>query len=432
MPHPLQLPIALSLALNAALAAACLFRSPGDNSLAAVGIRPPPPPAAADAASSSAAVSPSTTSTPSSRWSALHTDDLPGLIIRLQAAGFPPFIIRAIVIAEVDARAEQRLHALHGTDEMRPFWKSDPSPFGHDPKQSAEHSRIYRERSRLLRELLGESFPEYPDPSAEQRRRYGDLPPGKIAALQQIEADYSEMSAQLRAAADGIRLAEDREKHALLEREKQADLAALLSPAELESYQMRNAHTTRRLSRAMALMDATEAEFRAVYRVRKAFDDRLTTQRISEQVAAGSYSGDPAAPAIQQLAADLRAALGDARYADYERAGNYEYQNLTYIAQRENVPLEAAHRAFSVRDHVARESTRIHGDATLAADEKRAALKALAQDTRTQLLATLGPSAGPAYLRHARWLSLVESGNAVAFGPENTMSVRRVPGAPAR
>ena len=49
-----------------------------------------------------------------------------------------------------------------------------------------------------------------------------------LAVIQRINDDYAEMTAQLRAAMQGITLPEDRAKLLLLEREKRADLAALV------------------------------------------------------------------------------------------------------------------------------------------------------------------------------------------------------------
>ena len=71
----------------------------------------------------------------------------------------------------------------------------------------------------------------------------------------------------------------------------------------------------------------------------------------------------------------------------------------------------------NLRDDVARESNRIFDDAALTPDQKRAALQTLAQTTRTQITAALGPVSGPAYLKLVdnSWLAAVERGSAVSF-----------------
>jgi hypothetical protein len=362
-------------------------------------------------------------------WSVIATNDLRMLIERLRAAGFPPFTIRAIVNAEVDARFESRYHEAYGTTDKLPFWKPDMMSGGFSrPEQWEKVSRLYRERSQLLRELLGDDIGSYAaDPTAEQRRRFGNLPAPKIARLQQINDDYDEMEMQLRSATQGITLPEDREKFALLQRERKADLAAILSPQELEEYEMRSNWQFARLRQTMTLMDATEAEFRAIFRAEKAREERLRNLRAEEAVAAGAYRNDPSSAEVHAMAMELKAALGEQRYAEYSRASNNEFQQLSRIGQRDNVPQETLLRAFSVRDHVAHESGRIFDDGALTLEQKRAALQSLAQRARTEILSTLGPKSGPDYAQSLRWLPQVERGAMVTFGPENTMSTKRLP-----
>ena len=98
-----------------------------------------------------------------------------------------------------------------------------------------------REYTRLLKDALGD------DPAAAdqnvgdyQSRRYGDLPREKIDQLQRIEEDYNELRNQVNTAAKGLILPEDREKLALLETEKRADFAKILSPQELEDFLIRH------------------------------------------------------------------------------------------------------------------------------------------------------------------------------------------------
>ena len=93
-----------------------------------------------------------------------------------------------------------------------------------------------------------------------------------------------------------------------------------------------------------------------------------------------------------------------------------DYQTLAGLEQQQNLPAGTAVQAYGLRTALAQESTRIAKDPALNADQKRAALQALGQSTRTQLVAALGPVASETYLRTANtWLSMVERGNAVTF-----------------
>jgi hypothetical protein len=200
----------------------------------------------------------------------------------------------------------------------------------------------------------------------------------------------------------------------------------LLTPQEFEEYQMRTHPMMWRLRSAMTLLDASEQEFRGIFLAQKSFEDRMRAMRPSDAVALRG-SSELASPQEVELQQQIKNALGEQRYADYLRAMNNEYQQLVRIAQRDNISNEAALRAFALREGVAQESNRIYNEPALTVDQKRTALQTLAQQTRAQILSTLGPTAGPAYVQAAaRWLTAVERGSAVTFGQENRMSSKKV------
>ncbi len=346
-------------------------------------------------------------------WSALQSDDLPTLVARLRAAGFPASLVRAIVTAQVNARFNARMKALAREVEGTSFWKPNPTNSFNNPKFFEELNQANRERSKLLRELLGDDFfaSSGVDPTAAQRRQFGDLSKTKIDLIQRINDDYAEMLSQVRAATNGITLPEDRAKMALLEREKHADLAAILAPQELEDYEMRNSPVTARLRTAFSLMNATEDEFRTIYRLQQQFSDQLDP-------AVGYFGPDQMQQrrdAETQIAAQLKTALGEARANEFLRAQNYEFQSLAQLAQRENLPLDAAVRAYDLRTSTSEESGRIFNDQNLTTDQKRAAMQTLAQNTKAQLIGVLGSTAGAAYASSANWLKAIETGTYVRF-----------------
>jgi hypothetical protein len=373
-------------------------------------------PSSASEAASDAAAKPKPAAKPAithaNLWSTLNTDDLPALVARLRAAGFPIYAIRAIVQAAVDARYGARMRALALPDPDAPFWKSTQSP-GMDAKRMAEYMQLANERTKLMRDLLG-AFVYHDDGSLStaDARRYGTLPQSKIDQLERINADYADLTNQVRAAMNGVTLPEDREKLALLDREKRADLAALLTPQELENYDMRTSDTTARLRSALALFNATEDEFRTIYQINAAFADKINLTSVG--VLTADFMQQRTA-AQQQVNDQLKAALGDQRYADYVRSGDRDYQQLTQLEQRQNLPAGTAAQAYDLRNALSQESNRIMDDASLDNDQKRAALQSLAQNTRAQLVTTLGPTASDAYLKTAPWLTTVEHGAAVTF-----------------
>jgi hypothetical protein len=345
-------------------------------------------------------------------WTLLHTDDLATLVARLRAAGFPPSLIRAIVGYEINARYDAQLRALIEPNPNAPFWKQSNALMA-GSKSMEEYSRLQRERSKLMRDLFSDPSFAGDDVSAGQRRQFGNLSRQKIDLVQRIEDDYAEMGSAIRAAMNGVTLPEDREKLALLTREKHADLAAVLTPDEVADYELRSSPLVGLLSRYLGGFDASEAEFRAVFQAQQTYGNTVAP---GGGLPTGSMDPQTRQVALQQLNAQLQSSLGDARYADYQRETNRDFQQLTRLAQQENLPPATAIQAFNLRDVVAQESNRILDDTSLDADQKRAALQALAQATRSQTLTLLGPSVGPAYVKiQDSWLTNVERGSAVTF-----------------
>lgn len=362
-------------------------------------------------------------------WSTLHSTDLTKLVAQLRAAGFPPALVRAVVDAEVERQFSPRIKELTRVVNETPYWKPDPGYYAGNAKLFESISQIYRERSRLLRDLLGTDAYAWGgiDPTTAQKRQFGNLPSAKIDLVQRINDDYAEMIGQVRAATQGITLPEDREKMALLEREKRADLAAILTPEELAEYEMRSSPITMRLRTAFTIMDANEAEFRAIYTIHEGYKDVLYPTSMGGITFTGVDAMEKRREATRQINEQVKTALGDARFAQYQRATDTDFQQLYRLGQRDSIPYDTLVRAYDVRGPTAEASIRIVDDRALSTDAKRTALKELAQTARTQLLSTLGPTAGPAYVENARWLTYLNQGQGITIMPDGGVSSRMIP-----
>lgn len=346
---------------------------------------------------------------PRTLWAGLQTDDLPTLATRLRAAGFPVAVINEMLRAEIEARYGARIRALTESDPATPFWKPGAAVFSSDSKRLEEYRQLLAERTRVLRDFLLEDAGIGEARDFEQRMKFGDLPRAKLDRIQRIEDDYTDMISAVRAGMKGITLPADRETLALLAREKTVDLAAFLTPEELAEHAFRSSTTTTMLRSNLAAFEPSEAEFRTILRAQLALSEKYP--------ATGAATMGPIREMQQQFEAQVRPELGEARFIEYQRASINEFQTLKRLAQRDNLPAAAASQAFDLRDQMASESGRIYDNASLDVDQKRAALQALAQRTREQLVALLGPTVGPTYVASANsaWLNNVEQGSAVRF-----------------
>lgn len=362
-------------------------------------------------------------------WGALYSADLPTFVGQLRAAGFSPQMIRAIVTAQIDARYTERMAAVYREMSDGPYWKPDPtSSLGGGQSMIEKLNQLSRERSNAVRELL-QGDPQLMADTATataQRQRYGSISPENIIAVERVSQDYAEMIAQIRIAARGMMLKEDQDLITMLEGERKKDLAAILSPAEMEEYALRTSTVTSRLRSTMTSMDASEDEFRAIYRIMEPLDPIINpTNRVG---ALGADFMQQREAAQKQADDQIKAALGDQRYADYSRASSPEYQQLARLGKQDAIPVQTVNQAYDLRNNTSAESQRIYADTAMSVDQKRAALTALAQNTRNQLKSMLGPTSGPGYVEVAgRWLDALERGSSVTFGPQNAMSYRTLP-----
>jgi hypothetical protein len=192
---------------------------------------------------------------------------------------------------------------------------------------------------------------------------------------------------------------------------------------------MRSSPITSRLRSALALFPVTEDEFRAIYQVQQAYSSRLelTESIVALPIAERNAFLEQRTTVQKELDAAMKTLLGDQRYAEFVRASDREYQQLNKLAERENLPTQAAVQAYDLRSQLSQESNRILNDASLAYDQKLAAFRLLAQNTRSQLIATLGSTAGEAYVKNANWLTQVERGASVTFSPTGGTSIRGLP-----
>jgi hypothetical protein len=404
-----------SLFVNAALVAALVNRPT---------LAPPPMrdlfgAHTAPAAEANASPKPAAAKQPAPKlWAQLDTTDLRLLKTRLQAAGFPPDIIRRMIVSLVDAQYVPRMRALMQPDPNMPFWKQRGFLTLSD-KRYVDVQQLQRERSKLVKDLTADLAAADKDISAAERRRFGDLSAAKIEMVQRIEDDYAEMGSSIRAGMNGIELKEDRDKFALLQKEKEADLASVLTPDELAEYKVRTSGVMDRLRNQLGGFDPSEQEYRAIY---QAYDSiRNAVPHTGSFV---TWDMEQREAAEQKLGNALKTALGDARYDQFLRTTSSDYQQLARLVQQQNLPADVADRVMTLRDATAQESVRIAQDPGISIPDKSVALKTLAANTRLQLQSLLPGDAGQDYVKRASWLSPLDHDMGVSITPRPEVIVQ--------
>jgi hypothetical protein len=271
-------------------------------------------------------------------WKELQSDDLRAQAEKLRADGFPPSMIRAIVGAQIHASFAARRKALENAQADRPFWKSTA-----DPASQAALRALWREEQKAIKDVLG------PDPensiTANLHRQFPQFPADTIDQIAAIRERYDQQRADIYSNFRGGLLPDEQAKVDALEKAMRADMAAVLTPQQLEDYELRTSNTANQLRYSLTAFNATEQEFRTLYSLQKAFDDQWGMMR-------GGMSEDQQRArneAQKQLTEQIKGALGADRYADYQRATDYNYRQTTQLVARLNLPPETANSLYAAQ-----------------------------------------------------------------------------------
>lgn len=318
----------------------------------------------------------------------------------LVRAGFPDPYVRDMVTFHINNSVTPERLALLRLQAAKPYWKTTPS------EETLALQKTLREldarNSALAKDVFDGKVPPHPLEAQNQQRRYRFLPADKIDAVIRIDHDYAELAAENR----GAPTAESRERMQLLQREKRADLAQVLSPQELELYDLNVSPTAETMRRQLGLFQPTEQEFRGLFEVRREFDEKYS----------GMF-GRPDPATLQQRASDLqamnnqaRALLGEERYNEYQRAQDYGYRAATEIVTHFNLPPANAVETYTLQQTILQQAQQIQRNA--AADRTAAAtqIAALLDHANSQLTRLLGPDGADAYKKTGgTWLRTLET-----------------------
>jgi hypothetical protein len=254
--------------------------------------------------------------------------------------------------------------------------------------------------------------------------RYAFLPPDKAAQLAEMRIDYLLLQHRIQQEMDGFRMPGDDAALKLLRDEEKRDIEALLSPEERAAKDLRDSATASKLRRDFAGFDATEDEYKAVFALQHAVDEKYSREAMA------ALGGDMAEfnrardEAQKEVEAQIKATLGDARYEEYLRGQRGDYQSLLAAAARFSLSADTVAQTYQVRTDAAREAERISDDVGLSTGQKNEAYAALREQATAQIRAMLGDEVGAAYIDNALvWLKNLPRGGNVRIGPKGNVNV---------
>jgi hypothetical protein len=328
-------------------------------------------------------------------WAALRDDDLKAQADKLRAEGFPPALVRAIIAARIHESFAARRRALEAAQADQPFWKNSRP----DPATQTALNELWKAERKAIKDVLG------PDPengnAASLRRQFPNLSDDKIDSLAAIRDRFDDQRQDLANSFGRTWLPDDQAKMDALDKAMHDEFAATLTPQELEDYDLRTSRTANSLRNNLSALDVSEQEFRALYKLQSAFDAQFPSYSFSPT----DEQQKARAAAQKQLQNDIQAALGDARYADYQRATNYNFRQTSQLVDRLELPPETATQVYAVQQDIQKRASALRQDRSLSADDRTAQLSALAAEAQTRVTASLGAQGFEAYKQYGgQWV----------------------------
>jgi hypothetical protein len=349
------------------------------------------------------------------RWRQLETEDYRAYIARLRAIGCPEQTIRDIVIADLDKLMAPRVEAIYGRRADLQFWHSEEEELANDrdEREIFRHKRdIDQEKRAVIEELLGvDLVRERLRLKGEQdyyERRLGFLPEQRRGEVRKVLEKFDDLQDEIRDKewADGTPLsAQDRAELRRLRQQRQTELAALLSPAEREQYELWMSDTANVVRHATYGMDIAQEEFLAIYNARKAFDEHWSAYDPELMDGATNQRREAAR---QQMESDLERQLGTERFAEYKRGEDPDFHLLAKTATHFKLPKDTAKRVYDVKRSLEEVRRSLEQNTRLTPDQKGVALRAIHDESERTVRLLLGDKAFHYYQRtgDVGWLAI--------------------------
>jgi len=341
-------------------------------------------------------------------WAALESTNYAAYIANLRGFGCPEETVRDIIITDIAKTYARRRAALRQQFRPYQFWRTDDlSGYNDQPDLQRQLRDLDHEQRVLVKELLGVDYRREMDKySDEVDAAYAFLPDEKQNRLHELQEKYREMEEEIHLRARGVLLEEDERALRKLRHEREGALAALLTPGELEEYQLRGSDTAHNLRTRLSGFEMTEDEFRQLFRLQKLIDDQLPDAFDIDDGVATAVKAQAALEAQAALAEEMREALGPERYAEFERAQDSDYQTLLQYAGRFDLSKETARRVHGLKREADKQRQAIESNPNLTDEQRVAAFTAIAREAEKETLRFMGEKAFKAYRGTAgEWLN---------------------------
>jgi len=345
-------------------------------------------------------------------WTALESTNYSVYINNLRDFGCPEETIRDIILTDVAKLYAKRRAALRGATAFK-FWQTDDlaGPRRPSPEQQKELRDLDHEQRDLIKELLGVDFrvemaKYWAQEDDATERAYGFLPPEKRDAVKSLFEQFDQAEQEIYARSKGVFLDEDHAALRGIQKQREAEMAKLLTPEEIEEYHLRNSETANNLRAQLSGFDPTEEEFRQIFRLQKTLDDTFNDAFNPSDESKAEARARAQSEAQEAVADEVRKTLGDKRFAEYQRVQDNDYKSLLQFADRFEVPKEVAGKVYDMKLEAERQRQRLDSDPNLTDEQRQNGLNAIGRETQRSIAQTMGAKLFNTYKRSSgQWMN---------------------------
>lgn len=349
-------------------------------------------------------------------WAALESTNYYVYIANLRNFGCPEETVKDIILTDIAKVYARKRSDLRRQGQPYRFWSPSDSSSNVDPKLQRQLAELDREQRNLVRNLLGvdlqvelaKYWEDDYDPAA-----YDFLPTEKRDQLLSLKAKYDEMEQEIYVRAQGIMLEQDENDLRVLEQQRQVELANLLSPQELEEYQLRHSHVSENLRNQLSGFEPTEEEFRRLFRLQNDFEEQInralpeSSDEVQAEIRARAQEEGQRA-----LNEEMRKVLGGDRYGEWQRAQDPDYKALVQISDRYNLPVDTSQKIYNYKVQAEQQKLQVESNPNLSEEQRQAALVAISRETEKAVSDVMGPNVYKSYLRVAgQWIPGLSEAN---------------------
>lgn len=344
-------------------------------------------------------------------WAQLESQDYREYVANLRAIGCPEATIRDIISADVRDLYARRIKELIASETAR-FWDLLADKEAFEKIVDEKHKQLNQlddEQSELLEALIGVSGGRVVSDEAHAEALQAEagraaldfLNPATTRQVLALEQKYRALEIRLGAGSpsggpEKLSRADFEARRQELRVQKDRELASLLTPSELEEYRLRRSPVLESV-RKLAGFGASETELKQMVQLRERQAER------SREIAQEKNVDERArltATAQAQSREELKSLLGDQRFAEYERASDFRYQQGYAFVNRQGLAPETAAQVYELEKAAQQQGLKIRGNPSLQGDAREQALASLREELRTSVTRVLGENADVFFDQH--------------------------------